>query len=1291
MLMPTKPHKEILNNNKNIYSIKIGKIVPPNAVSLAYYYNLGANTANKNILAVDAPKNSIDHIECMDERKVVNLLKKDESVFPKLLDYKDNDGYTGIMYQTNVKWIENEKLDTKYSVIQKTYTNLIEQKIPTSIEHSEGNMRGTLILKNDNYIATEFAQKDINIPTKRNFIKTITKSELKESFYSFPKSYTIDEDGYNGSIPLVESSVRYAEVNNDSNIKNIVIRKEYDGINPNIPQTIDYEYNGKIYKIPITSQVNNISDAKHYGVCRYWGYSSTGLYGTADRKYKVHSDGGKGYFKDNKPPAQIANRYGHYPDDLLMSYKNFTIKSAYTGWKELNYGTNNINFFYLDETVTKIDGKVYNLGKYTSYWNPNVMIDSPKSTVKNLLDGMEWTYDLGKAAYYGGANNLTHGGIIWASQYISKDKVWPPIGYEKDPIWKGDKHMTFVSSTEVYQNGKVFKSGSKVILENKEYNVSDLIKINNYPINKVIMSDPVIKRNCIFKDVTRCNSTLAYPGNQQYSKMTIMFYKGKIQRTSVIYSTNIVIDAGITYTASANYEGELTKTYSTSETIPVKWDCYASYEGIIKYHYFLYDGISTYRGIMIKRNNVGNINKENIEELLMYVDQHGYLNTKNNNKIIDGQNFAITDVFYDKTPLYYSYMLSNYIYELNGPDETGIYKGNIIKLIDENNVEIKNPYLYKIKLIPTEHENLYKGYVFTSFKTYTNKKIYCIYNSCKLVDGMVDFNSFKPGDKELIFVQEAYQLNKDYVIEKNANYRQSSIKVFDYLNFKDTRKKVSISYIVKTTDNSYVSKPINANVINIKYSFKAEKKEFFNNNYIVSPTYENIYLSASDILIRDYNITASDLKNKQIVVDFYNSSINENNHNKVFLYTNQDGSSPVYALTSEDTGFYDINTGEYTKMYDFDTMNKDGGNISSIFSVINKDVDTIKLVSPDESNNLLSWYCKIKFGSFTQVLEQYNTKIKIIYSVPEYINQKFSSIDGEPYRYVENELAKIINSNEIKISKTPIRVRYNSRKDLLNLLVYKKNNFDNNEILTVKSWSYDEGIITLEETLNDTDNVYVSYEYEEQYYIYRGYYEENNFIDLNINPSIYYDYLDTTTIPYIRKNTSELFNKDIYFFIKPKQIKNLLTNEILVDNDKVIYHKFGNSEPNGENDLLIGKLLIRHNTSLKSTILVDTRQIGGGVLETIYDNLRSELEVESNYYFDIGYYDGEAYQENAVIIIRLDKLLLKENGGNFTKSEIENIINKWIVCGVYAIIEYIDAIDPKENPNNNLIIKKLNG
>jgi hypothetical protein len=124
-----------------------------------------------------------------------------------------------------------------------------------------------------------------------------------------------------------------------------------------------------------------------------------------------------------------------------------------------------------------------------------------------------------------------------------------------------------------------------------------------------------------------------------------------------------------------------------------------------------------------------------------------------------------------------------------------------------------------------------------------------------------------------------------------------------------------------------------------------------------------------------------------------------------------------------------------------------------------------------------------------------------------------------------------------------------------------------------------------------------------------------------------------------------------------------------------------------ENLVLIGAIYVRPNSSFYSLQVTDTRTRGGGILEEISDELRKELEPDSDFYWDIGYWDGEAYPENAVIVVRLDRKLLRDFGGRFTEDEIQTAVNKHIAFGTLALIEYVTTFEDGNFSIQNLDIQ----
>ena len=322
-------------------------------------------------------------------------------------------------------------------------------------------------------------------------------------------------------------------------------------------------------------------------------------------------------------------------------------------------------------------------------------------------------------------------------------------------------------------------------------------------------------------------------------------------------------------------------------------------------------------------------------------------------------------------------------------------------------------------------------------------------------------------------------------------------------------------------------------------------------------------------------------------------------------------------------------------------------------------------------------------------------RTKLVYSIPEFEQRFYSETYGCPFIDVHGEEAKVVDEQTIQVTHQRLFVELDSRYQPTNLKVYRKKLNDEIQLFEVKSWSYTEGLIELTQKISENDKILVDYVFEEDSYTYRGYEGEQGFYRLDLNPNQYHTYTDMNDPWLTEKPVRDLFNSVIYFFARPMIVQPFdmdgqpATEHIKV-NSNVIYHQFDNEQPeNAEMDLLIGSIYLRHNTSLESTTLVDTRQYGGGIINEMNDRLRMELEPSSQHYFDIGYWDGESFTENAVIIVRLDRRLLKDYGGRFTENEIRQIVNKWTAFGVLPLIEFVTSLDEMTLPHEDLSVSTM--
>jgi hypothetical protein len=129
-------------------------------------------------------------------------------------------------------------------------------------------------------------------------------------------------------------------------------------------------------------------------------------------------------------------------------------------------------------------------------------------------------------------------------------------------------------------------------------------------------------------------------------------------------------------------------------------------------------------------------------------------------------------------------------------------------------------------------------------------------------------------------------------------------------------------------------------------------------------------------------------------------------------------------------------------------------------------------------------------------------------------------------------------------------------------------------------------------------------------------------------------------------------------------------------NNWVIRHTFDNSELNDivENTAgakLLAKVKVKE-TDFNITV-IDARQPGGGIKKAIpYETIRKRNGAINLSYWDISTWDGIAYQKNGTVVITLPRRVLKEYGGQFTKTQVNEYIKQYMALGVYFIVEYVD-------------------
>lgn len=270
----------------------------------------------------------------------------------------------------------------------------------------------------------------------------------------------------------------------------------------------------------------------------------------------------------------------------------------------------------------------------------------------------------------------------------------------------------------------------------------------------------------------------------------------------------------------------------------------------------------------------------------------------------------------------------------------------------------------------------------------------------------------------------------------------------------------------------------------------------------------------------------------------------------------------------------------------------------------------------------------------------------------------------------------IIPSDQYKIDYTSGDILFpNAQKER----IFADYNYFVEEELEVEDVDVLSGLIRVKKEITFKDEIYVRYLHHEDYYNYKGYWDEeaNRFIHLDLNPGVGHTFTirkaEDGLLKYEEAQTEKLLNKEVFLYLLPKRT---VFGPIVRTEANPLRHVLSEEEwkrvkQAGPEAMLLARIQVREHTLIDNTIVMDARKRGGGLKESIS---RQEIEsragsVES--FWDIGTFDGKAYYEKGVLVLRLPKTVLRSEGGNFEEEEIQERIKKYMALGIYAIIEYI--------------------
>jgi hypothetical protein len=229
--------------------------------------------------------------------------------------------------------------------------------------------------------------------------------------------------------------------------------------------------------------------------------------------------------------------------------------------------------------------------------------------------------------------------------------------------------------------------------------------------------------------------------------------------------------------------------------------------------------------------------------------------------------------------------------------------------------------------------------------------------------------------------------------------------------------------------------------------------------------------------------------------------------------------------------------------------------------------------------------------------------------------------------------------------------------------------------LEIADYDVINGIVYLANPIDFKDDVYAEYCFEENFYEYRGYYNEDlkQFMYLDLNPSVgHYSTLpsteivtDTQSVTYKYLPSSQLMNKEIHIYIVPQELGGASIRHCF---SAMEWSKIQQANPLC---LLLGKLYVREHTDVSQVVVMDARKRGGGLSEKISDQEIIRRVQNKQRFWDIGSWNGKAYYRNGTLIIRLPKRILQSQGGYFTEEQVQQVLDRYVAYGTYMIVEYI--------------------
>lgn len=338
-------------------------------------------------------------------------------------------------------------------------------------------------------------------------------------------------------------------------------------------------------------------------------------------------------------------------------------------------------------------------------------------------------------------------------------------------------------------------------------------------------------------------------------------------------------------------------------------------------------------------------------------------------------------------------------------------------------------------------------------------------------------------------------------------------------------------------------------------------------------------------------------------------------------------------------------------------------------------VNRLRVVTP-AGGDREGWYPRIWAGSFQDASG--NT-----YYVPETTKHQPAAVNWggggaiivPRCSFMSYDEATILDQYHVKVMEYPLHFTTTNypeysphgihdghhHTELVDLEVnpnYGMNVYINDEIIasgTISDWDLWNGIIELDRPLNYNDNVRVTYLYQQLYYTMQlpdtcpqvhhvkpgppgctpsGYLGMGDSIVIAALPSGDEHYADQLITWYHRSNNpSGIYDGSYYGYSS-------VIGDVLVANPDV---------PLVANTITLAEISVVTQSPEAATSIYDSRVRGGGIFEDSYFEVRRiegtdrvTIQEESNYYADIGLYDGQGLKKDGVLIVTIPIAKLAE-------------------------------------------------